>query len=375
MGTMDIIQVAGFSLPMLSALVCCVLMIMYRRGSSNTTQRRLAAIMILTYVTAVICWFGIIVYVADYDWFVWINTLFFFAMMLDQVLLCNFLYNITGTGKREKLHKLHYVIPVLLAVLMGVWSLLVPYEVQYYIVETRGEPAPGYLWYSRFFSATVPIFIIYNIIYPLLGLFRIKAYRREVVNYSADEQRASTGWLYRLIFLVWLTLPVASGVLFVHKSVFFSSPLTVLGAFLPIFQYLIICYNLMSGNYVIIQPTETEESEGDGNAKAKKIDRKKFETYIREKKPYLNSKLKITDMCAELGTNRSYLSSFINSEYGMNFSGYINRQRLDELDRIRVAPENRNAAGIDLVLCAGFSSYRSYIRVKARDDASQTIVF
>ena len=80
-------------------------------------------------------------------------------------------------------------------------------------------------------------------------------------------------------------------------------------------------------------------------------------------------------MCAELGTNRSYLSSFINSEYWMNFSGYINRQRLDELDRIRVAPENRKAAGIDLVLCAGFSSYRSYIRVKARDDASQTIVF
>lgn len=374
MTTTDIIQVVGFSLPMFAALVCALFMAIHLKNATEKAQKKLVKIMIMTYISAVSCWFGVIVYVVDYDCFVGYNTLFFFSLMFDQVLLYHFLFIITGTGRQERFNSLHYLIPVILTLIMGIWSLAVPYEVQYYIVETRGEPAPGYLWYSRFFSATVPIFILYNILYPLLGLFRVRAYQKEVVNYSADEQRASAGWLYKLIFLVWLTLPVASGVLFVHKRVFFGSALTAMGALLPIFQYLIICYNLMSGNYVIIQPAAMEDGVKD-NAKTTKIDKKKFEAYVKDRKPYLNPKLKITDMCTDLGTNRSYLSSFINNEYGMNFSSYINRQRLDELDKIRLAPLRKGMDGIDLVLCAGFSSYRSYIRVKKREDATHTIGF
>ena len=175
---------------------------------------------------------------------------------------------------------------------------------------------PGHLWYSRFFSATVPIFILYNIFYPLAGLRRVRAYRREVVNYSADDYPASVGWLYRLIFLIWLSLPLASGVLFVHKSVLFSSSLAVVGAFLPIFQYLIICYNLLSGNYVIIEPAVKETA----TEKTAAFDSCRFERYMCESKPYLNPKLRITDVAAGLGTNRSYISSLVNGQYGMNFT-------------------------------------------------------
>jgi AraC-like DNA-binding protein len=370
----DKVQCIGFSLPMFAALVCLIILVMFYCRSNDRTQKRLSIIMMLTYVMAVCCWFGIILYVVDYNGFVWFKTPFFFALMFDQVLLYRFVFSITGTGSGRKFRRIHYLIPVALTVAMGVWSLLTPYGVQYGIVETRGDVAPGYVWYSRFYSATVPVFIIYNILYPLLGLFRVRAYRRAVVNYSADEQRASAGWLYSLIFLIWLTLPVASGVLFVHKSVFFASALTVPGAFLPIFQYLFICYNLLSGNYVIIQPPEQEEN-GELNRKPQRIDRKKFEAYIREQKPYLNPKLRITDMCTDLGTNRSYLSSFINREYDMNFSRYVNLQRLEELDRLRIAPENKTASGSEMVPDAGFSSYRSYLRAKYEEDARRTVLF
>ena len=374
METIDQIQSIGFSLPMFTSLVCFVIMIMFRSRCTDSTQGGLASLMILTYGAAVLCWLGIIFYVVDYDAFVWFNTLFFFALMLDQVLLYNFVFRITGIGSGKKFNPVHYVIPVVLTIAMGVWSLIVPRDVQYQIVETRGDAVPGYEWYSHFFSSTVPIFILYNIVYPLLGLLRIKSYRREVVNYSADQQRSSVGWLYWLIFLIWLTLPIASGVLFVHKSVFFVSALTVPGALLPIFQYLFICYNLLSGNYVIIQPPEPDDVARHSGSR-RKIDRRKFETYIQEKKPYLNPKLKITDMCRDLGTNRSYLSSFINETYDMNFCRYINLLRLDELDRIRIAHGKRAASGSQMVFEAGFSSYRSYVRVKNEEDARRTIVF
>lgn len=75
-------------------------------------------------------------------------------------------------------------------------------------------------------------------------------------------------------------------------------------------------------------------------------------------------------MCLDFGTNSSYLSAFINQEYKMNFSRYINRLRLEELQHLRINPAHKNDNTIDLILHAGFSSYRSYIRVKQTEDIS-----
>lgn len=372
MGDIQIITSLGFSLPMFTSLVCLIMLLMYYRKSDAPVGRKLTRLMIFTYISAFFCWFGILLYALTYNGFVWFNTFFFLFLMIDQVLLYHVVFTITGTGTRRKFYAINYIIPVVLTLAMGVWSLLTPYEVQYYIVESRGENAEGYLWYSRFFSSTVPIFIIYNILYPLLGLYRIRNYRREVVNYSADEQRASARWLYQLIFLIWLTLPIAAGTLFIHKSEYLQSGLIVIGAFLPIFQYLMICYNLISDNYVIIQPPTKQEVES-GKKKHTAVNRKQFERYISTKKPYLNPKLKITDVSEQLATNRSYLSAFINREYGVNFSRYINRLRLGELDRLRSSPAHTGNTNMDLVLMAGFSSYRSYLRVKEEEDRSRLL--
>ncbi len=373
MSNMEIIQAVGFSMPLVAAMVCCaILAIHYRTGNNESARSRLTLLMIFTLIMAVFCWSGIVLYVISYDGFVWFNTLFFLALMLDQVLLYHFMFIITGTGNRLKFNKMHYAIPIALTLAMGIWSLLTPYEVQYYIVESRGENAPGYLWYSRFFSATVPIFIVCNIFYPLAGLLRVRRYRKEVVNYSADEQRASVSWLYQLVFLIWFTLPIASITLFVHKQDFFNSALTAVGAFLPIFQYIVICYNLVSGNYVIIQPPAKEEPD-EGKRKLKTIDRARFERYMKERKPYLNPGLKISDISADLGTNRSYLSAFINQEYGMNFSRYINRRRLEEIDRLRTNPQTAGETGIELVMRAGFSNFQGYLRVKNEEDRKNAL--
>ena len=50
--------------------------------------------------------------------------------------------------------------------------------------------------------------------------------------------------------------------------------------------------------------------------------------YFEEAKPYLNSDLKIDDLCIVLNTNRNYLSKAINNKYGMNFLNLINSYRI-----------------------------------------------
>ncbi len=363
----DYIMTIGFTAPMTIGLVCAVLLIMFRYRNHDATQRRLTGIMIPAYLLSVLSWLCMVLYIVDYNAFVWAHSPFLLIPPLGQVLHYRFFFEITGTGHGERFPRIHYIIPVVLAATLGVWSLLTPYDVQYSLVATRGEPVPGYELFSRFFASASSIMVSYYIVYPLLGLFRIIKFRRAVVNYSADEQRTSVRWMYIQFVLIMLIVPVISLQLFIHKSVFYGSVLTACAALLPLGQYLFICYHLMSGDYVIIQPPEPEEE------KPQRIDRRRFEDYMQRDKPYLDPKLRITNLCLALGTNRSYLSAFINNEYGMNFSRYINRLRLEELDRIRLAAKSGELSGMDMVLEAGFSSYRSYLRVKQGEDNRKVV--
>ena len=125
---------------------------------------------------------------------------------------------------------------------------------------------------------------------------------------------------------------------------------------------------MLDGNYLIIQPEPADGKEEDTTQKDSALDRKQFERYLCEKKPYINPRLRITDLAAGLNTNRNYLSAFINREYSMNFSRLINRCRLQELDRLRLAPRYSDKSNMELVLMAGFGNYRNYLRVKKEED-------
>ncbi len=139
---------------------------------------------------------------------------------------------------------------------------------------------------------------------------------------------------------------------------------------LIIVQLILLCYNIVAENYTVIPPWRPEEEHAE---KIRKIRRTRLEKYMSTRKPYLNTKLHIADVAAGLNTNRTYLSNFINREYGMNFSRWINRLRLQELERIRFDPACRELSGMELVVQAGFSNYRAYARVKKTEDRLTTV--
>ena len=94
------------------------------------------------------------------------------------------------------------------------------------------------------------------------------------------------------------------------------------------------------------------------------VDKAEFESYFRKCKPYLNPHLTIADLLEPLHCNRTYLSKFVNRTYGMNFNNYLNSCRLNEVDRLLIAPGNRNKTPASLYSKAGFASYRNYLSAK-----------
>lgn len=207
---------------------------------------------------------------------------------------------------------------------------------------------------------------IYNTLYPALNLRNIYCYRRFIVDYSSEAQRISLDWLAAVQVFILVCVPVPLAGLLLDMETFSSSYFVWLGVLPTFVFYMMLCYNMLDKNYLIVQPEalKTEDMPPDLPA----LDRKRLERYLREKKPYLDPKLRITDLAAGLSTNRSYLSAFINKEYGMNFCRLINRCRLMALDRLRVSPANAGKTNMELVLMAGFSGYRNYLRVKKEED-------
>lgn len=333
-----------------------------RTCKQNPQERRLRLYLALTYLVTALGWIGMVLYVVSPGGYISYHTVFLLALMLDQVMFYRLVAILTDTGGPRPFSRLHVVIPLVITAVSLGCDLFVPAWKQ--MIAVSGREIPD-LWFGVVYILTSVIFIIYNTLYPLLSLRNIRRYRRFVVDYSSEAQRTSLDWLFGIQLLILVCVPVPLAGVLLNINTFASPWFVWLGA-LPYFAfYIVLCYNMLDGNYLIIQSEPAEEK--DTPEKEGSIDRKQFERYLREKKPHLDPRLRITDLAVGLNTNRSYLSAFINREYGMNFSRLINRCRLRELDRLRLSPRYSGKSNMELVLMAGFGNYRNYQRVKKEE--------
>ena len=86
----------------------------------------------------------------------------------------------------------------------------------------------------------------------------------------------------------------------------------------------------------------------------------RIEEVVTEQKLYLRHNLKVSEVAAELCTNRLYVSTAINDQMGVSFSDYINRKRIDyAIHLMRTHPQKTIYEIADL---SGFSSDKSFYR-------------
>jgi AraC-like DNA-binding protein len=86
-------------------------------------------------------------------------------------------------------------------------------------------------------------------------------------------------------------------------------------------------------------------------------------------KPYLNSDLNLSDIAKKIGTNRTYISSVINQQCNQNFCTFVNRFRLEEVERIILV--NQSYSNEEIAQNSGFGSVNSLKRaVQAKSGMS-----
>lgn len=353
--------------PVISSLTCAFMLLLPSRMSGSKSVLAARRVLLVYFIVAGINWLSSIVHVYFPDHFTYIRLIVLAFYLLTAVLLYHFAFLLTKTQAGERFSLWHYIVPFLFVGVCYLIRFLVPSEVPIVTSVYLERKVAGYEWYYSFLYVIIFSRIVWGGCYSLLCLFRYFRYRRVVSNYSANLYNTSLEWMRIFLILVLGYMVVSVWSLMVPFRVVYSSYLMLIMALLLISQHVVMCFNMVRGNYYLLIAEEDDPSEikpTKTNDPIVALTPKRFLSYMEKDKPYLNPDLTIVDMACDLQTNRTYLSTFINQEYQMNFSRLINAYRLKELDRLLSIADDTDLSVVDLIYRVGFGSYQSYQRAK-----------
>ncbi len=111
------------------------------------------------------------------------------------------------------------------------------------------------------------------------------------------------------------------------------------------------------------EPTNKDEK-SEKKAFYKEAINKDIDSIIENEEYFLNKSLSLSMLANLLGTNRQYLSNYINNEKNMSFYDYINQFRLKRVERLleeQRKTENQHSWE-EICSLAGFNSYATFLR-------------
>ncbi len=359
------VSLLTFALPMFSAAVCLVLVmpggVGGGEGRGGVKLRRLLG---AYFGVAAFAWFSILVYPLFTVLTVHIQAFTYLSFISMQVLFYHFVFNITRLDPGRRFPPAHYFLPVAIFAVVFVWSFFVPWEVRVDIIESRASRVPpGYEAYFYLATSRTWVRLGFSVVYTVLALVRTRRYRRLVVDFSANEERSSLRWIDGVLAMAMAMVLLPAITVAVGRMSMYTSALSVVTALVIAAQHVILTANTLRGKYLVPEEAAPDQGPARGAAVGH-LSVAEIEAYIGQRKPYLDPNLRITDMAIAMGTNRTYLSAFINETYGMNFSRYINRLRMTELERLRADPAYGSLPEVRLAEMAGFGSYRNYQRAR-----------
>ena len=202
-----------------------------------------------------------------------------------------------------------------------------------------------------------------------LTIHFVKTYRnalKRVDNYYSDNVNLFVSWMPKSTFLVIL--------LGFSGSVLSFAGITAIAIYmfvgLLLFIYIFISFHNYMINIVILKEVilidklalinkdEGQEMIVDSNAE-EKINYLGIETKITQwvaKKGFIKQGLTIEDLAIEFDSNRTYISSYINSTYGLSFREWIAIKRIDYSKELLCENSNKELRLNEVANIVGYSS-------------------
>ncbi len=369
------IQYAVMLLPFFSAMSCLLLTLFSWPDSITRKDRRLKLAVMGYFAATAGVWSLMFTYVHFPLAFIPLNVVLLAAYVLVPILLYRIIVLFTRKVIPRRQGWWHYAAPALLCGVMLVWWLATPPEVTRAIVVSKAGAVPaGYGAYYLFFTSKPFWRFLFGIVYFGLTVRVLYRYYNNATQ-SDSLVRRPAPWVIFLLILLGIMLVAGVVTAAIPRAMIRQSLWTAVTALAVVGQHVLLIYHIICRKYLlyaVVTPKREEVAMGRRREHhGAPLTRKVFEAYFRKEKPWLDSNFKITALVEAFDLNRNKIGAFINRTYGVNFSQYLNRRRTDELHRLQSLPENHGKRRAELVVQAGFTDGKHYLRAVRAEQAEK----
>lgn len=214
-------------------------------------------------------------------------------------------------------------------------------------------------------AARLLLFAVQVVFVCYFGIRKLRAFDCLLQSFYADTEGRETSNVSRLlvaVICVSLLSAVANslGRQFFGESLYLLVPIS-LAFSVTLFALNYICFS----RTFTVEELEKESVEGEQDESISVEDDatigRKLETLMSDRQYYLTKNLKISDVVKQIGSNRTYVSNYINTNYNCSFSDYINRKRIDFAKTILLS-STEDVKLSTIADSSGFSSESSFYR-------------
>ena len=360
--------------PFFTAATCFILVGFSLHDCLTLEERKLKKVLLAYLLFNSLVWVSLFCYYFVPVVFGYLISLFLVVHILSPLFFFRILCNLMKKEFASCFSLCHYIGPILIGMGGLVWSFFFSFDAQELVKEKIVELIGDGLLYAKLLSSPISIIrAIFVAVYYSLFVRQLIRYSRWVLGPNNPIGKPSR-WILYLLLLSLFPLFFSFAALFQSPNRIlsgFRGALAAIGAFV---QIIMITFHIVRRRYLLyrrkVDETPQELAHGGDlfdptrrRVFSGALTQERLEAWFRLQKPYLKVDFKITDIMKEMDVNRTVVSSFINKTYGMNFSRFVNRWRIEEFERLiaQFGPDSK------LHLQAGFSEIRQYHRAVATE--------
>lgn len=245
------------------------------------------------------------------------------------------------------------------------------YSVEQKILVNNGEVED----FGVFMIISLIAFIISGIAYPIVSYRLLKKHHRLINENFAYEESINLNWLKYCIWSIGIIFLVAGVISFLKEGMDFDfgfNPDMIIYSSIILFIFLLGYFgikqqDIFSDGY-IVQASQAESSTAEYKRSGLKEDEAgKYHQDLLElmesKKPFLEPKLTIQMLAAEMGISINHLSQIINQYEEKNFYDFVNEYRVEEFKKRGLDEAYSNFSILAIAFDSGFNSKSSFNQV------------